>query len=200
LVRRIPNPDSLFYTYPKFMSGGSGVVTAVRNPKGEMSMAVVDTGTGAVRYLLPFSYQPVGYPSVHGDTIWFTASRDGRDRTFALIGDRLFHVGLPHGEPLTGQYEFHAGPGGSYSWNTFTAVGFHLDTTSAGGLRWEQIAASGWRQPPPVQGIESLNRGPAHLLDSIASGNYPEKKYPVASHLINVHSWRPYINDPDYTL
>ena len=28
----------------------------------------------------------------------------------------------------------------------------------------------------------------------------PEKKYPVASHLINFHSWRPYINDPDYTL
>jgi hypothetical protein len=200
VVRRIPNPDSLFYTYPKFMSGVPAVVAAVRIRNGEMSMAMVDTVTGAVRYLLPPSYQPVGYPSVHGDTIWFTASRNGRDRTFALVGDQLFHVGLPHGEPLTGQYEFHAGPGGNYSWNTFTAVGFHLDTTSSRGLGWERIALSDWRQALPVQGILSLNRGPAHLLDSIASGNYPEKKYPVASHLINVHSWRPYINDPDYTL
>jgi hypothetical protein len=165
-----------------------------------MSMALVDTATGAARYLLPFSYQPVGYPSVHGDTIWFTASRDGRDRTYALVGDRLFRVGLPHGEPLTGQYEFHAGPGGNYSWNAFTAVGFHVDTAFRSSLRLEPLALVDWRQPLPVQGIESLNRGPAHLLDSIASGNYPEKKYPVASHLINIHSWRPFINDPDYTL
>jgi len=203
VVRRIPNPDSLFYTYPKFLAGrGSGaVVSAVRNPAGQMSMALVDTVSGGVRYLLPFSYQPLGYPSVHGDTIWFTASRDGQDRTFAMIGgDRLFQVRLPHGEPLTGQYQFHAGPGGSYCWNTFTAVGFHLDTASAGGLRWERVALSDWKQPLAVQGILSLNRGPAHLLDSITSGNLPEKKYPVASHLINVHSWRPYINDPDYTL
>jgi hypothetical protein len=202
LVRRIPNPDSLFYTYPKFVSGSgpSAVVSAVRNPAGEMSLALVDTGTGAVRYLLPFGYQTIGYPSVHGDTIWFTASRNGQDRAYALVGGRLFHVGLPHGEPLTGQYEFHAGPGGSYSWNTFTAVGFHLDTAFAGSLRLEPLAVADWSRPLPVQGILSLNRGPAHLLDSIASGNLPETKYPVASHLINIHSWRPFINDPDYTL
>jgi len=200
VVRRIPNPDSLFYTYPKFMSGRSAIVTAVRNPKGEMSMALIDTGSGRVRYLLPFSYQPVGYPSVHGDTIWFTASRNGRDRTFALVGDQLFHVELPHGEPLTGQYEFHAGQGGNYAWNAFTAVGFHVDTAFSSSVQLRPLSLEDWRQPLPVQGVESLNRGPAHLLDSITSGSYPEEKYPVASHLINVHSWRPYINDPDYTL
>ncbi len=202
VVRRIPNPDSLFYTYPKFVSGGGSpaVVSAVRNPAGKMSLALVDTATGGVRYLLPFSYQTVGYPSVHGDTIWFTASRDGQDRTYALVGDRLFHVGLPHGEPLTGQYEFQAGPGGRYSWNSFTAVGFHLDTAFGSSLRFDQLPLSDWSRPIPVQGILSLHVGPAHLLDSISSGNLPEKKYPVASHLINIHSWRPYINDPDYTL
>jgi hypothetical protein len=200
VVRRIPNQDSLFYTYPKFITGNRAVVTAVRNRKGEMSMALVDTGTGAVRYLLPFSYQPIGFPSVRGDTIWFTASRDGRDRVFALAGDRLFQVGLPHGEPITGQYEFRSGPGGRYAWNTFTAVGYHVDTAFGSSLRFVPVALDDWKQPLPVQGIYSLNRGPAHLLDSIGGGHYPEKKYPVASHLINIHSWRPYINDPDYTL
>ncbi|HET6254590.1 MAG TPA: hypothetical protein VFE32_10970 [Puia sp.] len=202
VVRRIPNPDSLVYSYPKFFSGGDSrtVVTAVRNRAGEMSMALVDTGTGSVRYLLPFSYQTVGYPSVHGDTIWFTGSRDGQDRTYALVGERLFHLGLPHGEPFSGQYEFHPGPGGLYSWNSRTAVGFHLDTAFAGSLRFEPLDLADWSRPLPVQGILSLGRSAAHLLDSITSGNLPEKKYPVASHLINIHSWRPYINDPDYTL
>ena len=38
------------------------------------------------------------------------------------------------------------------------------------------------------------------FADSIPTGHFPEKIYPLASHLINIHSWRPYINDPDYTL
>lgn len=163
-------------------------------------MAMVDTGTGAVRYLLPFSYQAVGFPSVYGDTVCFTASRNGRDRIYAVAGEQIFRVGLPHGEPFGGQYAFHAGNGGHYAWNTFTAVGFHLDTAAAASLRWEPLAFADWKQPLSLQGISSLDHGPAHLLDSVSSGNFSEKKYPVASHLINIHSWRPYINDPDYTL
>lgn len=201
LVKRIPNPDSLFYTFPKYFGRGSAaIVTAVRNLKGEMSMALVDIGSGAVRYLLPFSFQTLGYPSVNKDSIWFTASRNGQDRIYVLAGDRIFRVGLPRGEPLTGQYEFTEGANGAYAWNTFTAVGFHLDTAAAGRLRLEPVATADWVRPLPVQGINSLYRGPAHLLDSIAAGHYAEKKYPIASHLINFHSWRPYINDPDYTL
>jgi hypothetical protein len=217
LQKRIPNRDSLFYTYPKFYASASArassdatngreaIVTAVRNRKGEMSLALLDSGSGAVRYLLPFSYQTLGYPSVREDTIWFTASRNGQDRTYCIAGvsgasgPRIFRVGLPHGDPLTGQYEFHAGIQGNYTWNSFTAVGFHLDTATGAELRLSPVAAEDWARPVPVQGINSLNRGPAHLLDSIVAGSYPEKKYPAASHLINFHSWRPYVNDPDYT-
>jgi hypothetical protein len=218
VLRQVPNPDSLFYTYPKFypnpaVSPGSAigqgaaspyVVAAVRNRKGQMSLALTDVAEGSVRNLLPFSFQTIGFPSVRADTIWFTASRNGQDRIYAIAAGRLFRVGLPHGEPLTGQYEFNAGAQGNYAWNTFTAVGFHLDTAHAGaqpsnGLRLEPISIEDWVLPIPLQGINSLNRGPAKLLDSIGSGSRPEKKYPIASHLINFHSWRPYINDPEYS-
>ena len=224
LQKRIPNPDSLFYTYPKFYasaatqspsgpaSAPATIVAAVRNRKGQMSLALLDTATGASRYLLPFSYQTIGYPSVSQDTIFFTASRDGQDRTYCVTGAtafsdpatgnpalHLFRVGLPHGSPLTGQYEFHAGPQGYYTWNSFTAVGFHLDTAFGSQLQFLPLATADWSRSISVQGIDSLNRGPAHLLDHIVAGHYPEKKYPAASHLINFHSWRPYINDPDYT-
>ncbi|HXD79416.1 MAG TPA: hypothetical protein VN616_16480 [Puia sp.] len=200
LVSRIPNPDSFFYTYPKFLDRGAALITAVRNRKGEMSVATIDTATGAASYLLPFCFQTIGFPSVRGDTAWFTASRDGRDRVFMLTGGRLFRVMTPHGEPLGGQYEFSPGPDGRYAWNDFTAVGYHLDTATGEELRYEKVATADWARPLPVQGINALLRGPSHLLDSIGPGNFPEKKYPAGSHLINIHSWRPYINDPDYTL
>jgi hypothetical protein len=199
LLRRVPNPDTLFYTYPKHYSG-SQVVTAVRNRKGEMSLALVNTGDGTARYLLPFSYQTIGFPSVRQDTIWFTASRNGQDRTYAIVdGGRLFRVGLPHGNPRTGQYQLSSGGQGLYAWNTFTAVGYHLDTASAGDLDFQPMDKEHWAHTPDVQGIDSLNHGPSGLLAKAGTGNYPEKKYPGNSHLINFHSWRPYVNDPDYT-
>jgi hypothetical protein len=199
VVKKLPNPDRLFYTYPKFYPGDQ-IITAVRNRKGQMSLALVDAGDGSTRYLLPFSFQTIGYPSVKADTIWFTASRGKEDRVFGLAGGQLFRVWLPHGDPVTGQYEFHAGDGGQYTWNTFTAVGFRLDTSSGSGIRLEEMAGSDWARGLSEQGVDSLDHGPAHLLNKIGPGHYPATEYPITSHLINFHSWRPYINDPDYQL
>ncbi|HEY4337542.1 MAG TPA: hypothetical protein VGM89_16635, partial [Puia sp.] len=200
ILRRLPNPDRLFYTYPKFYPAGDGIVTAVRNRHGEMSLALVHLHDSATQYLLPFSYQAIAFPSVSGDTIWFSASREGRNRIYGLAGGNLFEVGLPHGEPGAGQYQFQSGPAGRSVWNSFTAVGFHADTATRQGLRLEPVAISDWVKALSLQRIDSLEKGPSHLLDQITPGNYPATKYPLASHLFNFHSWRPYINDPDYQL
>lgn len=192
----IPNRDALFYTYPKFRPDGK-IVSAVRNTKGEMALAVLDSRDGSAVYLTPFSFQTIGYPSVDRDTIWFTASRDGRDQVFAAAGGRLFKVSLPETDPATGQYAFQAS-GGKYAWMDFTAVGYALNTTDGGKTRLEPLSDEQWDRPLVVQGIDSLERGPAHLLDRIGAGNYPVSRYPANFRLLNFHSWRPYINDPNY--
>ena len=197
LEQRLPNRDSLFYTYPKFYSKNE-VVAAVRNKRGQMSLALVNIGDGSSKDLLPFTFQTIGYPSVGAGTIWFTASRNGQDRVYGLTGGGLLGAILPHGDPTTGQYEFAAGAG-RYAWTTFTAVGYRMDAASPDQLRFEPVDLSSWNQPLSLQGIDSLNGGHAHLLDSIPTGAYPEKKYPGSFHLVNIHSWRPYINDPNYT-
>jgi len=197
VVRRLPNPERLFYTYPKFF-GTKAIVTAVRNLRGEMSLAMVDAAEGRTRYLVPFSYETIGFPSVRGDTVWFTASRGREDRVYAWTADRIFQVMLPHGEPITGQYELQTNGEGRYAWNTPTAVGYWMDTT--GVPRLELIGEGEWALGLSVQGIDSLDHGPSHLLDRIEPGHYSEIGYPITSHLINFHSWRPYVNDPDYQL
>jgi len=197
LLQTLPNKDSLFYTYPKFI-GRDRIVTAVRNPKGEMSLALVQPINGSVDYLLPFSFQTIAFPSVAGDTIFFTASRGGEDRVYGISGASLFRITLPHGEPTTGQYGFRAA-GGRYGWNTFTAAGQMLDTTRRRELSYIPLAKENWVLPLPDQGMDSLNSGPAHLLERIGAGDYAVKKYPSTFHLFNFHSWRPYVSDPDYT-
>ncbi|MES1160100.1 MAG: hypothetical protein ABUM51_05035, partial [Bacteroidota bacterium] len=207
LEKTIPNKDSLFYTYPKFYqapgpatAGGTEtrILSAVRNTKGEMSLALTDPADGSNKFLLPFSFQTIAFPSIKGDTIWFTASRNGEDRVFGLIDGHLFRLVLPLGNPATGQYGFQAGAN-QYAWTTFTAVGYKLDTASRATSRLEPITIHDWSHPLPLQGIDSLDADPAHLLDGIGAGSYATKKYPLSFHLLNFHSWRPYINDPDYT-
>jgi hypothetical protein len=165
-----------------------------------MSLALVGLHDGATQYLLPFSYQAIAFPSVSGDTIWFSASRGGRNRIYGLAAGNLFEVQPPRGEPGAGQYQLQTGPGDRSVWNSFTAVGFHIDTAAKQSLRLEAVAISDWTKVLPVQHIDSLEKGPSRLLDQIVPGNYPSTKYPLASHLFNFHSWRPYINDPDYQL
>jgi hypothetical protein len=208
--RKLANPEGYFYTYPKYVNGHT-IVSAVRNSEGQMSLVLVETGetagnvpypgsgVAAARILLPFSFQTIGFPSAGAGSIWFTASREGRDRVYCLSEGQLFAVKLPHGEPSTGQYEFQAETD-RYTWNTFTAVGYHLDTAKRGALILERVSFENWSHTLPVQGIDSLNSGgSARLIDRIASVNYPVQKYPSSFHLINFHSWRPFINDPDYT-
>jgi len=195
--QQLPNTDSLFYTYPTFY-GQEKIVTAVRNARGEMTLALVKISDGSVEKLLPFSFQAIAFPSVHGDTIWFTATRQNEDRIYCFTGSRLFRVRLPHGEPATGDYAFHAADG-RYAWSTFTAVGYRTDTTTNSQLSLEPLSAGQWEIPLVNQGIDALDKGPARLLDNIGQANLPVSKYPSSFHIFNFHSWRPYIDDPDYT-
>jgi hypothetical protein len=196
IEQTIPNKDTLFYTYPKFYTDGK-IATAVRNTKGEMALAVVDIRDGSAAFITPFSFQTIGMPSIEGDTIWFTASREGRDQVFAAAGGHLFRLKLPEIDPSTGQYAFQAS-GKKYSWTDPTAVGYTLNSADRDQTKWEELSAEKWDRPMTIQGIDSLDKGPAHLLDRITTGSYPVRNYPGSFRLFNFHSWRPYINDPNY--
>ncbi|HMH21201.1 MAG TPA: hypothetical protein VK563_05475, partial [Puia sp.] len=222
--KRIPNKEGLFYTYPKFYNERQ-IVSAVRNTKGQMALALLNASDGSADFLTPFSYNVIGFPSVSHDTIWFTASRNGRDEAFAAAGGHIFRVHVPQTSaqapsiqaasvqdssgtgalhspaalfpPGAGVYEFQSAAG-KYTWTSFSSVGYRMSVYDAGNTRLELIPDAMWAELPATQGLGSLEKGPAHLLDTIAAGSFPVNKYPVSFRLLNFHSWRPYINDPDY--
>jgi hypothetical protein len=208
LEKKIPNPGALFYTYPKFYTDDQ-VVSAVRNTKGEMALALLNTGNGSADYLTPFSYNPIGFPSVRQDTIFFTATRDGRDRLFAYTRGQIYGLSFIHpfstwhnrytpSAPDAGLYEFSAS-GGQYAWTSFSAVGYRMAASDGSYIHLTPLPADSWNAPLLTQGIDSLDGHNAHLLDGIATGAYPTSRYPSSFRLFNFHSWRPYITDPDYT-
>jgi len=191
----LPNPEGLMYTYPKFYDRDR-LVAAVRNQLGEMALGLIRIPDGNPVWLTPFSMSVIGFPSVNGDTIFFTATQNGKDRLFAWISGQIYSISLPFANSITGAYELD-GFQGHYAWNSLTAVGFKM--VVEGGMELSLLSSDQWDTKLPEQGIKSLAKGPAGILDKIPEGHFPVTAYPASIKLFNFHSWRPYINDPDYT-
>lgn len=197
VIRKIPNPDSVFYTYPKFYDAQQ-VVTPVRRNTGEMALALVNTNTGVTEYLTPFSMNVIGFPSVHKDTIGFTASYREQDRMFLLIQKQLYLFIPPEAASKTGQYQL-AVANNRFAWSNFTAVGQRL---LHGELKKEQlkpVEIASLSRPPGVFNVRAMNGGKNIPVEQSSTVSYPVKKYSGAKGLLNFHSWRPYISDPEYS-
>ena len=194
-IRRMPNPDGWVYTYPKF-SGAGTIVVAVRNPRGEMALAEIDIASGKVSLLTGWSMDPLGFISVEKDSIFFTRTWRGTDQGFCLHDGKVFRM---KENAQTGNYQLYKS-GGRLTWTSFTSAGYRARITDAGPA-FEQDAL----QFSPLDTSEkhrvfSLDNTPFLIPYPIPDSAYPVMHYPALTHPFNFHSWRPYINDPDFTL
>jgi hypothetical protein len=199
LISVVPNPDQLFYTYPKFYRSDT-VISAVRNLKGQMSLALIDIKTGKAKYLLPFSYQPIGFIAVKGDTVYFTATSGINDRLFALSvsSDQLFELNNYQKDGYMGNYQ-PAVSDNRFAWVGFTAVGYQISEFNKKDLKWTEIKPVLPGNLPDM-GITALKKdSAADLLASIKYEPLALTKYPKLYHPFNFHSLIPNINDPNYS-
>lgn len=188
----VPNPDNLFYTYPKFY-GAHQVVSAVRDQQGKMSLAIVSLNDGSNRYLIPFSWNVVGFPWIERDTVYFTASAGKSDRLYGWADNKLFLVLNKPQE--TGNYQLNT-RNGKRAWTEFTSTGYRI-RTSDGSSRPQSISDA-----LPANSsfqVNSVETDTSNLLARVAPENFPVSKYPKSFGLFNFHSRRPYVSDPDYT-
>jgi hypothetical protein len=198
VIKKIPNPDKLFYTFPKFYGDGQ-VITAVRNAKGDMSLALVNATSGATEYLLPFSMNIIGFPTVHKDTISFSASLKGQDRLFVLVNKKLYFFQPPVTTATTGHYQLQVAHG-RFAWTAFTAVGDHIEAGTVSKDQLQPMSADEFAALPSVYDVLSLEPGKAVLQEGLPADTLlPVTKYPKAYNLFDFHSWRPIIDDPNYT-
>jgi hypothetical protein len=199
VVKKLPNPDQLLYTYPKFY-GDHQVVAAVRNAKGAMSLGIINTADGSTEYLLPFSMNVIGFPTVHKDTISFSASYKGQDRLFIFTNKKLFLFTPPAATAATGHYQLQVAHG-RFAWTGFTAVGDRLEQGVLAASQLTPVTADDLAASPFIFRVQELAPGKSVLQDALPSDTtlYPVTTYHKAFGLFNFHSWRPIVEDPDYT-
>jgi hypothetical protein len=198
LVSAIPNKDNLFYTYPKFYKGK--ILSAVRNAAGGMSLALTDVSTGNNEYLMPFTIQPIAFPTVVNDKVYFSATSDKNDALFALslTDKKLYELKNSELKASIGNYEPTVSAN-KIAWTSFTAYGYKLHELDAAKVEWQPVSASTLPGSLPNYGIAALNKGAA--VDMLAKVNDEQPavtKYNKAFHLFNFHSLAPVVSDPNY--
>ena len=201
LISIIPNKEKLFYTYPEFY-GNNQLVAAIRTPKGKMSLDLIDITTGSNKYLLPFSYQPIAFPNIKDDTVYFSATLGISDRLFALTlkSYKLYELANFNINGSIGNYE-PAISDSKFAWVGFTSFGYQINETDKKNLHWLAIEPDRARDGLPDFGISALTRDSAtDLLAKVKNDPLPVTKYLKSHHLFNFHSLIPNFNYPDYTL
>lgn len=200
IISMVPNPHHLFFTYPKFYNSNT-LLSAVRNNKGKMSLALIDIKTGNAKFLLPFTNQPISFPRLQDNVAYFSATSGTDDRLFALslATNKLYELkgaGLQAG---IGNYEA-AVSADKLAWVGFTAFGWKIYETDRKALEW--YALSDDRIPGGLSdfGITALRRDSStDLLATVVDSSLKVTKYHKSYHLFNFHSLIPNFNDPNYT-
>lgn len=193
LIKELSNEDHLFYTYPKFYA--DKIISAVRSKEGKMSLALIDSQTGTTSYLLPFSYNVIGFPVVQEDTVYFTASSGKNDQMFSLsIKDKTL-LQLNAGMNTIGKYQPSIS-NRALAFSGFTASGFKVREVSKRWIKADETALTVTND----FSISALEQKNPDVLKNIPATTYASTIYPKSFHLFNFHSLEPFITDPDYRL
>ncbi|MEX8547993.1 MAG: hypothetical protein V5804_10370 [Mucilaginibacter sp.] len=200
LLQKVPNPQNLIYTYPKFLDAKT-VISAVRNPKGMMSLAEINLVNGNVQALTPYGFRVIGFPTIQKDSVFFTAAAEKNDQLYMLLlsTKKLYQLKNKTLNEAIGNYETTVNKH-AILYNTFTATGFHLQQIEKSEVNFEPVSESVLAENPSDLNISDLEKNNADLLASVPNTSFTTKKYGGLSHLFNFHSLIPSFNDPDYTL
>jgi hypothetical protein len=198
--KRISSNEINLYTDPKFINEDS-IVTPVRLKDGKMTLAIIDLKAGNTARLTPPSFNVIGFPSVSGTSVYFTATYGGNDDIFMLtLGDnKIYRVT----KSSLGNYFVNAplpqDPNGKITWSTFTAEGYQLQQMNVKAAMLEPIRDTVEEKLVgafPVANAASIK---TILGDPATNRVFPVKNYSKGTRLLNFHSWRPYYEDPEFT-
>lgn len=194
----LPNNDAVFYTYPKFISTNT-IVSPVRNEKGEMSIALINYESAIQKYLIPFTYNVIGWPYYFKDTLYFSYAYKKNDALFAYTfrDEKLWQV---NGIKNSLGYYHPSVNDSDVVWHSFTSDGNRVRKMNKKDISFQEINMDKLQTITSSFGIPSLNGNNANLLYSAENDSFPITKYAKTHGLVHFHSMEPAINDPQYTL
>lgn len=194
VVDRLPNPYNYYFSFPTWTSDAKAIVSPVRDSHGQMALFMHIMGEDDWERLTPWSFQPIGRPTLHKDWIYYTKSEEELDQLYRLsvldgtiekIAAGAHSRYQPVINPLNGDLVF-----AEYSND---------------GRRIRKVGPKSFA-PGSVPVIDEtpdylfVEESEDDILSDIPQVRYDTKKYGLFAHPVNIHSWRPVFDDPVYGL
>lgn len=195
--KKFSSPDVVYFSYPKFYN--HSIISGVTNIEGRMSLAEINIETGDISYLLPFSDNVLGFPFIHGDTLYFSMSQKKNDELFALALENKTLWRITSQTPSLGRYHA-AVSADSITWSTFTGQGLRLQQLSKNQLNFEETQIKEIPLLTSSFGLFSVNNKNSNLLYSFFDSTFKSTRYKQLTQPLNFHSLFPDVSDPEYSL
>ncbi len=184
--------DSIgYFADPKFWRDGK-VIAAIRLQNAKSFIGLINFENHSIRQITSPSFNTVGYVSVQGDNVYFSASQGLKDEVFCtniLTGD-LQQLKSPH---LINHF-----PNAGFSrvnYSFFTAFGYKHQSLKAEESIWETVDENHFTNSQA--GIVSSNHSnTSGIFDATPARTLPLKRYAKLTRPFNFHSWRPNYDDP----
>lgn len=194
VVMQVPNPNNYFFTQTKYLND-TKAVSAVRNPEGKMALVTLDLTNGATETITPFSFNVLGYPSVKGDTVYYSCMTKNADNVFAVVlsAKKIFRIT----NKLNSVYHPVVNTKGDMVYSAFTAEGNRLEKLPINAAIWQNISDAEVVPVAPDY-TDVLQKNNAGVLYSLNNKKNPVTRFRKSFQLFNFHSWRPVLNDPEY--
>jgi hypothetical protein len=195
ILLQVPNPYKYIYTYPKFLTNNM-LISAARNGRGQMALIQISLPEGNQQILTDWSMDPIGFLSAGNNEIYFTRTFKGQDQGFSLHDGNIYRLKT---DASSGNYQLSVSDH-QIAWNSFTSAGFRIRLADKKNAFEEHPVHFTITDTSEKHRVFSLDDPPFQIPFPIPDSGFEVKPYNAGTHLFNFHSWRPYINDPDYTL
>lgn len=194
LIKKIPAHDGIIYSHPKFAADDASLIVVARNAAGLMALQQINIETGSEKNIIPFANHIIGFPIVHGDTVTYSCTYNGRDAICAAIIN-------------TGKmYFLSAGPLSRYQAALINKETILTSSFTEGGYKLLQTKANWQPLDTGMDTLKLLYAGNLKLANyDIATNLTNDKigtvsKYKKSTNLFNFHSLLPTIDIPEYSL
>ncbi|MDP1811510.1 MAG: hypothetical protein Q8K66_08900 [Sediminibacterium sp.] len=194
LIRTVKEADAV-YAYPKFSAHDENLYWISRKGNGEMAIKKQAVTGGEIKEIMPYRNRIIGFLQVQGDTVLFTTTYKGRDEVWAIIDGVEPNGPYRLANHSTGIYQAILQSGNTVVGAVFTADGYRLGRFQS---KWEKVAISDAPADNTVGGV--YQRPDQQMLNNLTAHTYPVSNYSKSFHLLNIHSFRPFYELPEYSL
>ncbi|BAV05245.1 hypothetical protein SAMN05421788_105298 [Filimonas lacunae] len=191
VLRSVEGENGKVYSFPKFSGDDRFVYWIERDKAGRMAIQRQAVAGGDITPVLPYANRILSYPVVQGDTLLYTCSNDGKDEIWAYVESAGKHYRVA--SHRTGLYQAAMGANGQVVSSVFTSSGFRLGAVAA---QWQPVAAADTLEELYVNRVNNSLFN--NTLSGVTSSKYPVTRYHKSFRLLNLHSWQPDYDDPDF--